>query len=713
MTKENQRNHLPVNDPLVPPAVELPSPPEGNFLPVISFFLVFVTACAFWQVGRCGFINYDDNQYVTGNIHVRQGITKTGLVWAFTSGHASNWHPLTWISHMVDVQVFGLRPAWHHIMNLLLHLANTVLLFLVLHRMTKALWQSVFVAALFALHPLHVESVVWVAERKDILSTFFWLLTMGAYALYVERPVLKRYFAVCGFFALGLMAKPMLVTLPFALLLLDYWPLGRLALDQPEDREKGGRKGKGRQIHPAVLLWTKVRPLIVEKTPLFTLAALSCVVTFFVQRHGGAMVGGEILPFSARLANALVSYAAYIGKMFWPTKLAVLYPHPGWWPFWKIALAAVVLPLLTALAMRVGRKCPYVPVGWFWYVGTLVPVIGIVQVGSQAMADRYTYVPLIGLFVVAAWGVPELLARLPRRRETLAVFAALCLLCLSCQTWRQVSYWRNDITLYTHTLAVTERNGMIYTNRGVAHWMMGNFSAAIADINKAIEINPGAALAYLNLGVAYRSLRDYARSIEAFNKAIEYDPKQALAYLNRGVAYYKGLTDSRRAIVDFTKAIEIEPERTENHTSRGAAYVALGEYTRALADFTKAVEISPGFAAAYHSRGATRGLLEDYPGAIADFTAAIRINPGFAAAYHSRGTAYWAMGKQAEAVDDFTRAIQMNPYFALAYHDRGAAYHAMGDRARATADLARAAELDPRYAVGRASGGGRGRHAGG
>lgn len=699
MTKRKRQDRVPVNNPPAPSAAELPSPAPGGLLPVISFLLVLVTVLAFWQVGRSGFINFDDNQYVTANNTVKQGITAKGIVWAFTTGHASNWHPLTWISHMTDVQLFGLHPAWHHVMSLLFHLANTVLLFLILHRMTKALWQSAFVAALFALHPLHVESVTWVAERKDVLSTFFWFFTMGAYALYAERPVLKRYLAVCAFFALGLMAKPMLVTLPFVLLLLDYWPLRRLELDLPEDRAKGRRKGKGRRTRPAIPRWTTVRPLLMEKAPLFALAALSCVVTFLSQSRGGAMPGMEILPFSARLGNVLVSYIAYMGKMLWPADLAVLYPHPVWWPSWKVALGAVVLPLLTTvLVVRMGRKFPYAPMGWLWYVGTLVPVIGIVQVGSQAMADRYTYVPLIGLFVVAAWGIPELLKNFPRRRGALAALSALCLLCLFIQTWRQVSYWRNNFTLYDHALAITERNGVIYTNRGVAYWMMGNYGAAIADIDKAIEINPRAALAYLNLGVAYTGLRDYARSVDAYSKAIEINPKQAAAYRHRGVTYYTGLADSRRAIADFTKAIEIEPDKPENHTSRGAAYVAVGEYARAVADFTKAVEISPGFAAAYHSRGATRGVLGDYPGAIIDFTTAIRINPRFAAAYHSRGTAYWAMGKQAEAIADFTRAIELNPYFALAYHDRGAAYYAVGDRARATADLARATQLDPRRA---------------
>ena len=483
-------------------------------MPVISLLLVFMTVLAFWQVARSEFINFDDNVYVTENSHVLQGITRGSITWAFTTGHASNWHPLTWISHMVDVQVFGLRPTWHHLMNLLFHIANTVLLFFILHRMTKALWQSAFVAALFALHPLHVESVAWVAERKDVLSTFFWIIAIGAYASYVERPGLKRYLVVCGSFIFGLLAKPMLVTLPFVLLLLDYWPLGRL------ERNPAGED----PAQTPIFRWATVRPLLVEKIPLFALAAFSCVVTYFVQHHGGMMRGMEILSLGTRLANALVSYAAYMGKMLWPVNLAVLYPHPVWWPAWKVLFALVLLAAITAAVMKGARRRPYLPVGWLWYVGTLIPVIGIVQVGSQAMADRYTYIPLIGLFIIAAWGIPRLLVRLPRRREILAALSALCLICLFFLTWRQVSYWRSNITLYNHTLEITKRNGAIYMNRGTAYLVLGNYRVAIEDFNRAIEINPRVAASYMNLGVAYNGLRDYTRAMEVFNKAMEIDP---------------------------------------------------------------------------------------------------------------------------------------------------------------------------------------------
>jgi Tfp pilus assembly protein PilF len=581
---------------------------------------VFVTALAFWQVGSSGFINLDDTPYVTGNSHVRQGITGRGLIWAFTTGHASNWHPLTWISHMVDVQFFGLRPTWHHLTNLLFHIASTVLLFFVLHRMTKALWKSAFVAALFALHPLHVESVAWVAERKDVLSTFFWVVTMGAYAGYVERPGLKRYLTVCGCFVLGLLSKPMLVTLPFVLLLLDYWPLGRLS-----------------QEGTAVFRWATIRPLLVEKVPFFLLAGFSCVVTYYVQQQ--AMPLAESLPLTARLANALVAYAANMGKMVWPVDLAVLYPHPGWWPFWKVGVGAVILALFAFLAVGAGKRHPYVPVGWLWYTGTLIPVIGIVQVGSQAMADRYTYIPLVGLFIVVVWGIPELLARLPRRREALVALSALCLVCLFLRTWKQVSYWHNDITLYNHTLAVTDRNGPIRVNRGIAYWASRNYNAAIADFNKAIEINPGMAHAYLNLGVAYNSLRDHTRAIEAFNKAQAINPKYAAVYLNRGLAY-ETMGNHVRAIADFSRAIEVNPELAIAYDNRGAAYGVMGNHVRAIADFNKAIEVDPGYAVAYYNRAGAYAATGNRAKAIADFSKAIAIDPRRTLAYYNRGTAY-------------------------------------------------------------------------
>ena len=378
-----------------------------NKILIIYIVLAVATLIAFWQVNYCDFINYDDVPYISQNSHIQNGITMESIRWAFTTGYQANWHPLTWISHMLDIQLFGLNPHWHHIMNLLFHIANTLLLFFVLNRMTKRIWQCAFVAALFALHPLHVESVAWLAERKDVLSTFFWIFTMGAYCYYVERPGLRRYLPVLIFFVLGLMAKPMLVTLPFVLLLLDYWPLrrfGQIISDQEiqtksnnsifSEIRKGKSKGKNtitvkeeikaERSTDSNYRWALLRPLLWEKIPLFVLAVLSSVVTFVAQQRWGAMVSIEKLPLSARISNTFISYIIYIEKMIWPNNLSIFYPYSRHWQLWQVMVAAFILIAITFLVIRAAKRLQYLAVGWLWYVGTLVPVIGLVQVGEQS-----------------------------------------------------------------------------------------------------------------------------------------------------------------------------------------------------------------------------------------------------------------------------------------------------------------------------------------
>ncbi len=371
---------------------------------LICLFLVLATLTVYWQVGNYEFVNFDDDKYIIENFHVQKGLTRDSVIWAFTATHVSNWHPLTWLSHMLDFQLYGLNPSGHHLTNVFFHLVNTLLLFLVLKLMTGALWRSGLVAALFAVHPLHVESVVWVAERKDVLSTLFWMLTLWAYLGYTKRPGVKRYLVILLAFALGLMAKPMLVTLPFVLLLLDYWPLKRIELGQSAIGLPAASQPSTIANKPGAQAFR----LLLEKTPMFVLAAVSSVVTFIVQKSGGAVGALETYPFKIRMANALLSYVIYLKKMIWPQNLAVFYPHPGQsLPMWQAAGAGLLLVVVSIAVIRAGRRYPYLPVGWLWYVGTLVPVIGLVQVGDQAMADRYTYVSLIGLFIVVAWGVPD------------------------------------------------------------------------------------------------------------------------------------------------------------------------------------------------------------------------------------------------------------------------------------------------------------------
>ncbi len=612
---------------------------------MIYIFLAVATLTVYWQVNSSNFIFFDDPDYVTENNHIQNGITPEGIRWAFTTGHAGNWHPLTWISHMLDVQLFGLQPQWHHLTNLLFHLANTLLLFFVLHRMTNALWKSAFVAALFALHPLHVESVAWVAERKDVLSAFFWILTMGAYSYYVERPGLQRYLIVLVFFALGMMAKPMLVTLPFVLLLLDYWPLQRFqqknsdqkirtAVNKPVsgDKHKGklkkrhtvGEEVKAETRADSKPQWALFRPLLLEKIPLFALTVLSSIVTYIVQSKGGMVKSFEMFPLSVRIPNAVVSYITYIGKTIWPNDLAAIYPHPWLLPTWQAFGAAFLLIAVTVTVIWKARRIPYLAVGWLWYLGTLVPVIGLVQIGLQARADRYTYLPLIGLFIMAAWGISDLSKNWRYRKEVLFASSTVILLFLCIVTWTQVGYWQNSISLLDHTLNVTHNNYIAYYNRGLAYQHLGNYKQAIGDYDKAVEINPKHSKAYYNRGVVYTGLGNYQQAIEDYDKAIEIYPKYEEAYFNRGCVSAI-LGNNKQAIGDYDKAIEINPKKIEPYINRGNVYSRLGNYRQAIGDYDKAIETNPKYAEAYFIRGHAYWQLGNKQQAIEDVKAAARL----------------------------------------------------------------------------------------
>jgi hypothetical protein len=490
---------------------------------------------------------------------------------------------------------------------------NTILLFLVLRRMTKSLWPSAFVACLFAIHPLHVESVAWITERKDVLSTFFWILTMGAYSYYVEHPGFKRYVFVLLFFILGLMSKPMLITLPFVLLLLDYWPLKRFQAVTPDhkvqpeilksetsDKQKKKSKKKNALAVQDTLEIKKpadseykgslIYPLLREKIPLFALAIVSSILTYIAQQNRGLVMSFEELPLGVRMGNAFIAYIAYIEKMIWPGNLAVLYPHSGLLLSWQVWGSLFLLIAITLTIIWMAKRFPYLATGWLWYLGTLVPVIGIVQVATQAMADRFTYIPLIGLFIIAAWGVPDLLQKWKYRKKIIWTLSALIILCLSIITWTQVGYWKNSITLYDHALKVTKNNMFIYYNRGFYYHNLGNYSKAIEDYNRAIEIKPGFAWAYLNRGNAYNLLGNYTKAIENFDRAIEIKPGSALAYNNRGNTY-NVLGNYKKAIENFDRAIEIKPRFALAYNNRGAAYLMLGNQDVGCSDARKACSL--------------------------------------------------------------------------------------------------------------------------
>ena len=489
---------------------------------VICIFLMVSTFVVYSQIQNHEFINFDDDKYVTVNPNVQTGITSESIKWAFTTLYSYAWHPMTWISHMLDYHLFGLHPKGHHLSSLLLHIVNALLLFMVLLKMTGALWQSGFVAVMFALHPINVESVAWISQRKNVLSTMFWLLTIWAYIQYAKKPRIKRYGLIVLFFALGLMSKPMLVTLPFVLLLLDYWPLRRLKLGQDEDNDEITENYTFNGL--------SISQLVCEKIPLFLLVAGTSIVTFFGQESGGA-IQHDVFTLQARLTSAMVSYLEYLEKMLWPKGLAVLYPHPiNTLAVWKGMLCGMALMGITAISIRFIRKAPYFAVGWFWYLGTLVPVIGIVQVGWASMGDRYAYVPLIGIFIIVAWGLPELMAKWRYKEKVLSISVGIIISAFLVITWEQVSHWKNSITIFKHAIGVTDKKystfAPIHNNLGTALFNERKIEEAISNFKTAIKLKPDYFDAHNNLGAALFTEQKTGEAIFHYKTAIKLRPDQ-------------------------------------------------------------------------------------------------------------------------------------------------------------------------------------------
>jgi len=579
---------------------------------LVCLFLAIAILVVYWQVRNFQFVNYDDREYVTKNHHVQAGLTTESIRWSFTAIHASNWHPLTWLSHMLDCQIYGMNPGRHHMTNVLLHILNALLLFLVFKRMTGGIWQSGFVAALFALHPLHVESVAWVAERKDVLSTFFWMLTLWSYTRYVERSKFGSYLPVLLFFILGLMSKPMLVTLPFVLLLLDYWPLKRFQLCS-----SGGKKHTLKKPFYWGLVW--------EKIPLFLLSVVSSIGTYLVQKSSGAVNSLAAIPFHNRIANAMVSYVSYIGKMIWPHNLAVFYPYPEVIVLWKVAGAGLFLIVVSVIAFRLKRTKPYFVVGWLWYIGTLVPVIGLVQVGVQRMADRYTYVPLIGIFIIIAWGVPDWVPKWRYRRIGLA--AATAILAILIITARlQVRYWSNSVTLFEHALDVTVDNSVAHLNLGEALAAQGKINAAVRHYYEALRIKPGLVAPHLNLGVALKEEGKLDEAIDHFTTALRLKPDCAEAQYELGDTLNKK-GDFAAAVKHYQEAIRIKPDYTEAYNNIGVILARQNKDKEAIFYFYKALRIDAAYSGAYYNLGKIftyQGKIED---AILNYRKTLHFNP--------------------------------------------------------------------------------------
>ena len=644
---------------------------------IVCLVMALVTLFVFWQVKDHGFIALDDNVYVTDNTYVLQGLSLANLKWALTTSYTGYWHPLTWLSHMLDVQLFGPKAGWHHLMNVFFHIINALLLFLILHRATKLLWQSAFVAALFALHPLHVESVAWVAERKDVLSTLFWMLSLGSYVYYVEHPGYRRYLFVLCFFALGLMSKPMVVTFPFILLLLDYWPLGRF---QPAKKDRGdshnpvspgkpARKKqrtanasgqnavpeKGHAGHSSQ--GPGIRALIMEKIPLFLFAVLSSAITLVNQQGGSSL---QDVSADIRITNAIVSCGKYLGKTLWPLDLAVFYPYPPVLPFWQVLGAALMLLAATFLVVRETKHHPYLGVGWLWFLGMLVPVIGLVKVGSQAMADRYTYLPLIGIFIMIAWGVPDCLKNWKQRTIALGMLSGIAILACIVVTWMQLQHWKDSETLFRHTLKVTTGNFVIHNNLGTVLSAQGEVDDAITHYRTALSINPKYEDAWFNLGNACVKSGQTAMAVEAYQQALHMNPKHSEAWNHLGIAYAKsGQTDE--AIKAFRETLHVNPEHGEASFNLGNAYQKSGQTALAVEAYQQALSINPTYTEAWNNLGLAYAKSGQTDEAIKAFRKALRINPEYAKAWFGLGIIYLESGQNERAREVHERLKAVDP----------------------------------------------------
>ena len=587
---------------------------------LLSLALVAINLAVYAPVRYFDFVSWDDPIYVGENPEVLSGLSWPGLLWAFTTGHAPYWHPLTWLSHMLDIQIYGLNAGGHHFTSVFIHIANTLLLFGLIHRMTGALGRSAFVAGLFAVHPLHVESVAWVAERKDVLSTLFWVLTLWAYVFYVERPGLQRYLLVLLFFALGLMAKPMLVTLPFVLLLLDFWPLRRIA----PVSDSSGTWAWAHVRHQ----WLAGLPLAKEKLPLLGVAIASSIVTFLVAQQVGAVTGLGAFPLRLRLENAAVTYVAYIGQTLWPARLAAFYPYLWAIPGWQVLGAILLLTGVTIVVIRATPRFPYVLVGWAWYLGTLFPVIGLFQAGEQARADRFTYVPSIGLFLIVAWAVPDLLARWPKVRVALPAAAVLATVTYALVASTQVQYWRNSTALWGRVLDVTSGNYIAHSNLGNVLLDNGKIDEAIAQYSEALRIKPDFALAQDNLGIVLVNQGKPGEAVAHLSEALRIKPDFAEAHNDLGVALTRiGRPDE--AIAHYSEALRLQPAYALAHANLGNVLVAQGKVDEAIQEYLEALKVKPDDANFHYNLGAILNTKGERQRAISEFNLALRLKPGY------------------------------------------------------------------------------------
>jgi protein O-mannosyl-transferase len=655
-----------------------PSRWQRNLL--VCLWLAAVTLAVYWPVRHFGFVSIDDHTYVVENPHLRGGLTLQKLGWALTAT-LDQWMPVTWLVRMLEHQWFGLNAGAHHLVNVLFHVINALLLFLVLNRMTAAFWRSAMVAALFALHPLHVESVAWITGLKDVLSMFFGLLTVGAYVRYVEllnaehrnsnceprttspppvacsplsapRSTLHALYALTlCFFALALMSKPMAVTLPFVLLLLDYWPLGRTWC---------ARAARGKGVE------TRLGRLFLEKLPFFGLAAASCVATLWGQHAAGTMASLERLPLGTRIASAFFSYAGYLSKTFWPAGLAVFYPLNDK-PSVALAMAAGIgLVGVTTVVIGRARREPWLATGWFWYLGTLVPVIGLVQVGIvQTMADRYTYVPLIGIFLMLCWSVPGDLKNRHGWNMVAGTVAVVALALCAMLTRIQVGYWKDSENLFRHALDVTRGNWLAHTNLGTVLDQAGQVQEAMGHYEEALQLKPDYEEIHYNLGNAFRKAGQTTEAIREYEQALRLKPAFAEARYNLGVALWdQGQVDA--AISQYEHALRLKPDYAEVHNNLGNALLQRSKRAEAIAHWERALQINPDYAMAHNNLGNALLQTGRFGEAIEHFEQALHLNPESAGTHYNLGVALEQMGRVQEARTEYEQALRLNPDFTEA-----------------------------------------------
>jgi tetratricopeptide (TPR) repeat protein len=692
---------------------------------LVCVLLITATLAVFWRVNSHDFVNLDDPPYITENPHVQEGLSRKSVVWAFNSTEVGLWMPLTWLSFMLDFELYELHAGGYHLTNLLFHLASTLLLFVILKQTTGGRWQSAFVAALFALHPLHVESVAWVTERKDVLSTFFWMITMWAYFHYALRPGIVPYMLAFFAFALGLMAKPMLVSLPFVLLLFDYWPLGRIRLGQPlhagATTKRATNLNSKAHSHTFGLIW--------EKIPFFALAAICSAITLLAEQSDNAVKSLKALPISIRLGNSLIAYVSYIGKMIYPKNLAPFYPYVvSNLSLLAAAGAGLLLLLTTIFVLRAGRAYPFMPVGWFWYLGTLLPVIGLVQVGGQAMADRFTYVPLIGLFIMIAWGGPVLMTKLPIRRVVLPIAASAIVVIIMICSSLQVRYWKNSISLFRHALNVTSNNLVAFDRLGSAFAAQGEFDKAIENYNQALSIHPSYGLAHYGLSVALarigklqealdhystalqinprfsepRSLRKLEDALTSQAQTLKNDDRYAKAFNGLGVALVRA-DKTKIAIDKFSLALQLKPDYAEVHNNLANALVAQGDIDEAIVHYYQALRLKPASESVHSNIAAALLASGRVEPAIVHYRKAMELGLNSLEAHNNLGDALLRQGNLDEAILHFSKALEIRGDYPEAHNNLGVALARQGKLDEAIIHFREAVRLKPSYAQARSN----------